>query len=108
MARVCSSAPAAGRASRPMAPSRRRGYTLATRETMQSPRYGFVPFALLVCAACHQGTPAPQEPTASEPPPGEPAVDACATVRCMAGTHCVLQGEGAACEPDGAATGASC
>ena len=74
---------------------------------MESSRHGFVAFALLVCAACHQGTPAPQEPT-NEPPPGEPAVDACAAVRCMAGTHCVLQGEGAACEPDGSATGASC
>src|SRR5690606_1214464 len=71
----------------------------AMRRTRLAPPTLFPSLMLAVSllASCHQSRVDPAEggEVASDAPAGEPPVDACAAVRCMAGTHCVAQQDGA-------------
>jgi hypothetical protein len=53
-----------------------------------------------VLALCIEGTVFDTSPDVCACVPVEPEVDACATVRCRAGTHCEARGDRARCVPD--------
>ncbi len=53
-----------------------------------------------VLLLCIQGTVFDDDPNVCACVPEEPEVDACATVRCAAGTHCEVVDGGAICAPD--------
>lgn len=51
-------------------------------------------------ALCIEGSVFDESPDVCACVPAEPELDPCAAVRCAAGTHCEVVGEGAICAPD--------